>query len=69
MGNSLANCINKEDEQIEWARESAFLKGASQRRRTQRLLVGNLHSMSLMLLAREATAQSQEGTIILDVVG
>ena len=41
---------------------------ASKTCRTQSLLVGNLHRMSSMLLVKEATAQTQEGTIILDVV-
>ena len=49
--------------QIEWTYKSkCFLKGASKGHRTQRLLVGNLHCMSSMLLVKEATAQSQEGT-------
>ena len=61
MGNSLCQL------QIEWARESASQKAlASKRCQTQSLLVCNLHCMSSMLLAKEATAK--EGTIILDVV-
>ena len=56
--------------QIEWARESASYKALVKDVELKSLLVhvGNLHCMSSMLLAKEATAQSQEGTIILDVV-
>ena len=48
-------------------KRKCFLKGASKRCRTQILLVGSLHCISSMLLAKEATAESQEGMIILDV--